>query len=621
MLSEKILRKLIPYRIGHQVGLVFGLLLTGALGFLGFSLINTSRQAVIDSVLRDYDTIVKGASRELATHVTQPQELLVNTAALLANLPQHKPETFKAVIYQTLINQANRFERITLINAAGQEIIASDWQNPLKDRSVEIIFQQVKTNPQPTISRVYFSPEHFPFISIAVPVRRLNEVTGFLLAEVKLSGLWDVVNRIKLPDGESFLVDEEGYMLVHNEERRVYRAEDLSGLAVVQAALQGQSGSKEQTAGSENESTNSAGPKTDWLYAYAPVQPFGWGLIIRQPARAAYAFSDRMQKTALITIALAILSAGGLSWLLARRIVKPINKIVTASEQVALGNLEQEITSKRQDEMGGLLSSFNEMIKKLRQVRRLEKLSTIGLATSKIGHEIRNPLVAMKTFIQLLGRKHEDKEFIHNFNNIVPSEMARLEKMVNELTEFSKAPQLRLADCEPDRIIRNSLDLFREEFQEKKITVLTNLETNHRCPDMHRDFTSLRLRADNDRLKQVLINLIRNALEAMPEGGQLEVNAQMSNGRTSLSPADSSRNDSCPDIIGTCVIEIKDTGCGIPSEAQTNLFEPFQTFNKKGGLGLGLTICKEIITQHRGTIEVDSRLNQGTTFKITLPIE
>jgi signal transduction histidine kinase len=577
MKGIRIFSFLVPHRIAWQVGLVFGVLVFFSLGFLGFSLISTSRQAVGNSVLRDYEDIARRAAQELTAAINRPKELLNNAAALLANIPAPETELLKAAVYQVFTDNTAQLERLALVNPAGQELVASDWNQPLKDRSTEPLFQTASASGQPDYSGVYFSDEHVPYFSIIVPIKKLNAVSGFLLAQVKLSGLWDMVDSIKLKDGEAFIVDQAGYVLVHKEERRVYQGENLAHTKPVQAVLTGNQGSLEDTA-------------QKLLCAYAPIKPFNWGLIVRQPLSAAYAFSDRMQNTALVTILTAILIAIALSLLLARWIVRPIRQLVQSTEQVAAGNLDTRIDNRRRDEVGKLLDSFNQMVGKLRDARRLERLSNIGLATSKIGHELRNPLVAVKAFIQLLPRKHQDPAFISRFNQLVPSELARLEKMMQELSDFSAAPRLRLADCRPDELVNSALSLFDEQLKNSKINTVANLTLNGTL-----------ITADGDRIRQVIINLINNAVESMPSGGELRL---------------STRHDAAGKTVS---IQIQDTGCGIAPDELVAVFEPFHT-SKHNGLGLGLTISKEIIEQHHGSIEVISQLGQGSAVSIKLPV-
>jgi len=296
-----------------------------------------------------------------------------------------------------------------------------------------------------------------------------------------------------------------------------------------------------------------------------------------------------MQKKALLIMVLSILTAIIVGLLLANKITGPLKTLIDATEKVGAGNLEQSIKSDRTDEMGGLLNAFDNMIIRMRKAKRLEKLSAIGTATSKIAHEIRNPLVGVKTFIQLLPKRYKDDKFIAQFNDTVPHEMVRLEKMMASLSDFSAIRKLNLNRINLALLINETLALFREQMFKDNIKATIDIKSN-----------DLFLNADADKLKQVLINLIQNALQAMASGGALRISAGM-NG-------------------SGMVIKVGDTGSGMDAAQLATLFEPFQT-SKKAGLGLGLTICKEIIEQHQGAISVASQKNQGTEFTIKLPSE
>ena len=167
--------------------------------------------------------------------------------------------------------------------------------------------------------------------------------------------------------------------------------------------------------------------------------------------------------------------------------------------------------------------------------------------------------------------------------------MVRLEKMMASLSDFSAIRKLNLNRINLALLINETLALFREQMFKDNIKATIDIKSN-----------DLFLNADADKLKQVLINLIQNALQAMASGGALRISAGM-NG-------------------SGMVIKVGDTGSGMDAAQLATLFEPFQT-SKKAGLGLGLTICKEIIEQHQGAISVASQKNQGTEFTIKLPSE
>ena len=588
---KQTLVKLIPKRISYQVGLVFALILSISLFVLGFMLIKTSKGAVRNSVLRDYEEIAGSGAREINKFIEQPQNLLINTAGLIANIPPHDIETQKFLIYQLITDYPALFEHISINNLKGQELVCSDLI--ASDRKTKYpqpnMFREVLTTQKPCISKAYFSDEHFPYITIAVPVKRLNQLERVLTAEVKLNCIWKIVSEINLKHNQVFLVDEQGYVLFHNEEKKVYQKKNLKHSQAVQSVLDGKKGSVEETEG-------------QWLSAYAPINPLGWGLVIRQPLKAAYAFAFRMQKAAVAIIAVAILMAILSSLLIARWIVHPIKELTEVTEKVAAGDLDQKIKSQRNDEIGRLITSFNEMTTKLKKARQLEKLSNVGVATSKIAHELRNPLVALKTFIQLLPKRYQNEKFIAEFNETVPQELARLEKMLGTLTNFSAEQRLYLKEYDIVSLMKNSLELFRERITQQKVNITTAFE-----PD------NVNLLIDNDRIKQVFINLIQNAIEAMPDGGNLTINSKIC--LDGYNP----KHNSLSEKQKVVEIKISDNGCGMDGHTLNNAFEPFYT-SKRGGLGLGLTISKEIIEQHQGIIQVESQKDKGTTFTIKLPV-
>jgi signal transduction histidine kinase len=166
--------------------------------------------------------------------------------------------------------------------------------------------------------------------------------------------------------------------------------------------------------------------------------------------------------------------------------------------------------------------------------------------------------------------------------------------MFKELSDFSSHYDLRIAKIDVNKIIDSILEIMRDEFIEKKIDIKYNPQNNN-----------FYLEADAERLKQVFMNLIINSINAMPEGGSLTISIEQANSESLSNPA-------------YIEVIIKDTGKGISREAQEKIFEPFRT-TKNGGMGLGLTISRKIIEQHRGQINVESETGRGTTFIVRLP--
>jgi signal transduction histidine kinase len=245
--------------------------------------------------------------------------------------------------------------------------------------------------------------------------------------------------------------------------------------------------------------------------------------------------------------------------------------------------------------VGGILlvKDMTEIHKMEERMQRSSRLAALGQLTQRLVHEIRNPLSAMDINIQLLqerrGASSEDPE-IGRYLEIVSTETRRLNEVLRNAQLFSKPEPPDLESVDLHQIIRQVLFLIKEEAGCKEIELVDNLQAEESW-----------VQADTDQMKQVFINLLKNSIEAMTEGGKLEV---------------LSRNDSTGTIVG---VELVDTGSGIPMAKLHRVFDPYFTTKKKG-TGLGLSIVHNILTQHGGSIDVSSWLGEGTIFRIILPL-
>ncbi len=308
------------------------------------------------------------------------------------------------------------------------------------------------------------------------------------------------------------------------------------------------------------------------------------------------------------------------------------------------------------------ISKENELLRA--EAFQTEKLKSIAMLSSGIAHEIRNPLTALKTFVEYFPKKKTDPEFIAKFESIAGTEIRRIESILNELLSFAKPSPLSLTDTDIKKTLEHAINLTANQLNKNKVTIKTDFTEN--IPN---------IKADTNKLLQVFINLILNANDAMSTGGTLTIVASGSPTLSSPSVSigdphtkngfplkarqrrTSSRDDSGCDYendndgkiaaspaaprpngtpfgrndkkINTSVhrlasnvpirITITDTGSGIEPKDLTKIFDPFFSTKEKG-TGLGLAIVKGIIENHGGKIIVKSIKNQGTTFTITLPI-
>ncbi len=219
---------------------------------------------------------------------------------------------------------------------------------------------------------------------------------------------------------------------------------------------------------------------------------------------------------------------------------------------------------------------------------RSEKLSVVGQLAAGVAHEIRNPLTALKGFTQLL---YKDADRNRNYYEMMLTELERINYIVGEFVLLSKPNQLQtIVPCSMSRMLGDIVPIM--ESQAIITNVSIQVEEGANMPDVH---------CDVNQIKQVLINLVKNGIEAMPGGGKLKIRS--SNDRS-----------------GYVVIEVEDQGGGIPQEIIKRLGEPFYT-TKQSGTGLGLTVCFKIIQAHGGELTFTSIPNQGTTAVVKLPVQ
>lgn len=236
---------------------------------------------------------------------------------------------------------------------------------------------------------------------------------------------------------------------------------------------------------------------------------------------------------------------------------------------------------------------YEDLKKSKSYIRRADRLASLGTLTAGLAHEIRNPLVAIKTLTQLLPERLDDEEFRTNFLQIASGEVDRISSLVTELLDFARPsdPKLDLEDV--NTILDGMILLVSTETKKKQINITKNYTSD--LPPVQ---------VDREQIKQVFLNILLNAIEATRENGKINVKT-----RSFIKPGGE------PYVQ----IEFTDTGSGIPEEYLEDIFNPFFT-TKSTGSGLGLSISNQIIQDHKGYIHVESQLNKGSSFFINLPV-
>jgi PAS domain S-box-containing protein len=245
------------------------------------------------------------------------------------------------------------------------------------------------------------------------------------------------------------------------------------------------------------------------------------------------------------------------------------------------------------------------MLKRLeQQIRRSDRLASLGTLSAGMAHEIKNPLVSIKTFAQLLPERYQDSDFRETFFSLIGHEVDRIDSLVNQLLRFARPTKPLLKPMHVHEVLEKALLLIGHRLYQKDIKLTRSWQAEVDT-----------IRADADQIEQVFLNFFLNALDAMKSGGSLTVATEIGSPETwpAALPGDSG------DVQEILRIMIADDGGGIKPEDVAHVFDPFFT-TKDHGTGLGLSVVHGIVQEHGGQIEVESELAHGTSFHILLPL-
>jgi len=284
---------------------------------------------------------------------------------------------------------------------------------------------------------------------------------------------------------------------------------------------------------------------------------------------------------------------------LARQMLAPLSRMLTVTERIAQGDFTPIPPARRfRDEFTNLALALNHMMDELQRRHDLlvksHKLRAVGTLTAGIAHELNNPINNITLTAAMLEEDYQSLDDDERLDMIrdLTTQAERATRIVRNLLEFARESEIESELLDVGKLIHQTLQLTSNQIKLKKAKVACHVNTN--LPPIH---------GDKQHLSQVFLNLILNALDAMPGGGNLEIAVE---------------KDSEPGYIA---VNVKDNGDGIPDHIVTSIFDPFFTTKHRGkGTGLGLSVSLGIVKKHGGDIRVESKVGKGTTFTVLLPI-
>lgn len=600
----------------------------------GFQLVRVGDQAIQKQIVG----AKTGIAQKVAANVTSYMEDKRNTLQIV-----HKSSDFLTMnrnrqteILSNVMNAYPMFMRMQVMDLKGREVSSVDRMGDRGRKDERIRKEALRairglSDYRGPVSR---SPEGYPQMVIGVPIEKIpGRPMGMLLAVVNLIDLSSLVKDIAIDKmGYVYIVDPIRKQLVAHPDIQTLLSADPP--PEIRAASLAPEGANQGAM----EFKDQAGNK--FLATYANVRDLQWRVFVQQPVSEAYGASRQMRREILHVLLIVFLVTLLLGVFISQWITNRVKRLQSAIEQVAEGNFDIPAVPASNDEFGSLTEKFlwmagmlkdktvnlvsaqkelkawtNELERRVEERARdlrmaqdqlisQEKLAALGQMASVVGHELRNPLAVMNNSVYLLkgkllkttagsdptSSKGSDPAVdpkIEKHLNVIESEIVKSNAIIRDVLDFARNRALNAVPKKIDELVSHAIERIQ-------IPAEVKLAKNLTLGDME-------VPVDEDELRQVLVNLMENACQAMTSGGTLSVGTK------------AYKTD-------WVEIRISDSGCGIPQEHLAKIFAPFFT-TKSRGTGLGLAVVKKIIDRHSGEIDVQSVVGEGTAFIIRLPVK
>lgn len=449
---------------------------------------------------------------------------------------------------------------------------------------------------------VYYSGQiicprtHRPFVIFAAPVYARNDtkkVVGVVIAQYLWSSIQRTLDHVD-PAARVHLLDQQGNVIGRrsNDEQAPSRLPLLAQPAMKIGMV---------SYGVTPSSSHGGGDALAVELQQSGMQDYhgsGWILLIEQPLDIVFAPISQMARNMALIVFVILLLQAVLLMALGRIFLRPLDRLLKGVRQVAQGEFNEKLVVNSKDELGEFASNFNSMTDELQdrtqqllatqhELVQKEKLAMLGQLAENVGNELRNPLGVMSNAVYYLQTMLSDADAgTQEYLNIIKNEISGSERIVSGLLDAARTNPSHIATVDIRELIDQTL---------ARCIIPATVRVEHNLPE-----TLPPVLIDPLQMQQAFRNLIYNAVEAMPEGGTLEIRA-------------------VADVPAKTVsISVRDTGVGMSAEHRAKLFQPMFT-TKSRGIGLGLVVVKNLLVANGGWIEVQSEVGQGATFIVTLP--
>jgi signal transduction histidine kinase len=552
-------------------------------------------QDSITEIIKNQNILIsRRAANEIKLFLKIPNTLL-KILLDTKELKEMNPLTQKIILDRVITQYRPIFHRIFTIDTTGLEISTSDSGRPNTRYVNENFFLSAVGKDTSYISPLKFNNMKEPFVISSHSIKQSNHIVGVLAGEINLMGIWDLVDEITIGEtGNAFVIDGSGKLIAHSDKDKV-----IDKLSVIDTSI-----IKDIKDVSEICQVFISADGVSLMGTFVYLEEYDWIIAIQQPVDEAFAVASTMLYEVLAFVVLVILIAIILATLLEKRITEPIKSLIRGVKRYAEGDLDFRIHIERYEEIALLAEEFNSMARSLhenqRKLRRVERLAAMSKFATLVSHEIRNPLNSMNINMQILKREIENPagnaKKKQKYLNIISSEINRMENLIKNFLMIARPPRFDFVLNDMHGILEEVILLHGENSKQQNICIKKEFQDEKTITNV-----------DRDQMKQVFHNIIINALQAMPGGGELKI-------QTSLKKMGNSLDQNVQFIR----IKFIDTGIGIPEDKINDIFEVYYTM-KKTGTGLGLAIARQIVEGHFGAIDVKSTLGEGTTVTVSIP--
>ena len=601
------------FNLRTKVLLIFLILALVPLLMIGWFSLKTTENLIVSMVVRQLENaaIDKVALLERWLDERKADMEVIAGTSLVRSMAEKKIGPYLALMQ----DKYGVYKDLSVVSADGSLVCSTSGQMETWHANGRNAYV-----PRDTLymSSITYAPEaNESTFFIAAPVSGpSDEFAGTVYGSVGTSKIIVHILNVSLgKTGECYLVDKDGRFLAHKEPHRIL-TENISQSESFRNIFEKRDPSKPYLdyRGIEVLGTSMKVAGTDWY------------IVVEQDREEAFQSADTLKGIVFLTLLLFTGCALMLTWMISYHIVRPIHHLSKYAGIIGEAKFDRAtVKSSRRDEIGMLYRAFQDMSAKLQKrqnhleqkvdmkdaelketdlilkktkliAERSEKFAAIGRMGAAVAHEIRTPLTSLKLFMESMQAEGEILPEDEEDFQIAMQQISRIESTINRFLDFTKPQDLVYSEIAVAELVEDVLIMVRPMIKRQECTL--DVKTDPSPPPIH---------GDRKLLAEALVNLFVNALEAMESGGSLSIAVAKDhfalNGQTAA-----------------CLrIDISDTGQGIAEEQIDNLFEPFFT-TKASGTGLGLPLVFNTIQNHGGVIRVKSRVHDGTTFTIYLPL-